>query len=160
MVASKEANRITRLEKMVKNQKDKLVQLDKDRLELEEIGFQKAVKEDEIRKIQKNEHDASNSTGNKVIESKKALQELMVKEYDFKNLGVPSLMIGVNIMISDGHIKLNQSHYIRELADKFGQLSAAKVYFPDSVHGCLGSATGEVTPLTWCEQALKVDLPF
>ena len=82
MVASKEANRITRLEKMVKNQKEKLIQLDKDRLELEEIGFQKAVKEDEIRKTTQKNEDHTSSTGNKAIESKKELQELMVKEYD------------------------------------------------------------------------------
>ena len=64
----------------------------------------------------------------------------MAREYDFKNLGVPSLMIGVNIEVSASEVKLNQSHYIRALADKFGQLSAAKVSCPASVHGCLGSA--------------------
>ena len=70
----------------------------------------------------------------------KDFSTLMAKEYDFKNLGVPSLMIGVNISVTDTHIKLNQAHYIRELAEKFGQLSATKVYCPASVHGCLGSS--------------------
>ena len=65
---------------------------------------------------------------------------LMAAEYDFKNLGVPSLMIAVNITVSKDAIKLNQSHYIRDLADKFGQLSAVKVSYPASVHGCFGSA--------------------
>ena len=65
---------------------------------------------------------------------------LMAKEYDFKNLGVPSLMIGVNISVSKDNIRLNQSHYIRCLAEKFGQLSAVNVSYPASVHGCLGSA--------------------
>jgi len=65
---------------------------------------------------------------------------LMSKTYEFKNLGAPSLMIGINITISDADIRLNQAHYIRELAQKFGQLNAAKVSCPASVHGCLGSA--------------------
>ena len=65
---------------------------------------------------------------------------LMAKTYDFKNLGVPSLMIGVNIVVSPTSIRLDQAHYIRTLADKFGQISAAKVSCPASLHGCLGSA--------------------
>ena len=65
----------------------------------------------------------------------------MSETYFFKDLGAPSLMIGVNITISDSFIKLDQSHYIRSLAEKFGQLSAAKVHCPASTHGCLAHTT-------------------
>ena len=65
----------------------------------------------------------------------------MSKTYAFKNLGVPSLMIGVNIVVAADSIRLNQAHYIRELATKFGQLTAAKVHCPASTHGCLDSST-------------------
>ena len=73
---------------------------------------------------------------------------LMSETYAFKNLGVPSLMIGVNIEVTASSIRLNQAHYIRSLAKKFGQLSAAEVHCPASTHGCLGaSACPDSEPL-------------
>ena len=58
-----------------------------------------------------------------------------------RSLGVPSLMIGINIVVAADKIRLNQSHYIRELTTKFDQLVVAKVHCPASTHGCLGSST-------------------
>ena len=78
-----------------------------------------------------------------IVSSKDIINDFsvrMAKTYEFKNLGVPSLMIGVNIDVTPSAIKLDQAHYIRNLAAKFGQLDAAKVKCPASIHGCLGSS--------------------
>ena len=74
--------------------------------------------------------------------------ESMSSVYSLKNLGVPSLMVGIHVIVTSSNIKLNQSHYIRQIADTFGQLNAAPVDTPASQHGCLGdSPTSDSEPL-------------
>ena len=64
----------------------------------------------------------------------------MSSVYSLKNLGVPSLMVGIHVTATARSIKLNQSHYIRQIADTFRQLDAAPVDTPASQHGCLGDS--------------------
>ena len=74
--------------------------------------------------------------------------ESMSSVYSLKNLGVPSLMVGIHVTVTSSNIKLNQSHYIRQIAGTFGQLNAAPVDTPASQHGCLGdSPTSDSEPL-------------
>ena len=40
----------------------------------------------------------------------------MVSVYKMKNLGVPSLMVDINVTVNKVAIRLNQSHYIRQVA--------------------------------------------
>ena len=71
----------------------------------------------------------------------------MAAVYKMKNLGVPSLMVGINVKVTNAAIRLNQSHYIRQVAETFKQLAAAPALSPASQHGCLGaspSAASEV----------------
>ena len=64
----------------------------------------------------------------------------MSDTYAFKNLGEPTLMVGMRVTISPRAIRLDQAQYIKQLAASFEQLDAAPVHCPASVHGCLGSA--------------------
>ena len=64
----------------------------------------------------------------------------MSSVYRMKHLGTPSLMVGINVTISDNTIRLNQSHCIRQLADKFKQTDSAPAASPATLHGCLGSS--------------------
>ena len=47
-------------------------------------------------------------------------------------------MVDINIDISAAAIRLNQAHYIRQVAEKFRQLEAAPAQSPGSQHGVLG----------------------
>ena len=63
--------------------------------------------------------------------------------YKLKNLGRPSLMVGINVHITPSAIRLNQSHYIRQVAETFRQLQAAPAQSPASQHGVLGPVPTE-----------------
>jgi hypothetical protein len=74
-----------------------------------------------------------------------AFSASMSSIYQMKNLGVPALMVGIKLSVSPARIRLDQSHYIRQVAATFGQLSAAPIRSPASQHGCLG-ASPSVSP--------------
>ena len=52
----------------------------------------------------------------------------MSQTYAFKNLGEPSLMVGMRITLSPASIRLDQAHYIKQLGESFSQLDAAPVH--------------------------------
>ena len=60
--------------------------------------------------------------------------------YKLKNLGQPALMVGIKVTMDATAIRLNQEHYIRQLAESFGQLNAAPISSPASIHGCFGAS--------------------
>ena len=75
--------------------------------------------------------------------SESAVDEFSAKMssvYSMKHLGVPSLMVGINVTVTKSSITLSQSHYIRQIADTFEQLDSAPVTSPARLHGCLGSS--------------------
>ena len=72
----------------------------------------------------------------------------MDKTYRMKHLGAPRLMVGIRITFTPDAIFLDQAHYIREVAERFGQLDAVKTETPACVNGCLGAGSpGDSTPL-------------
>ena len=52
-------------------------------------------------------------------------------------------MVGINVRVTAAAIKLNQSHYIRQIAETFKQLKAAPALSPASPHGCLGPSPAD-----------------
>ena len=64
--------------------------------------------------------------------------ESMAAVYKMKNLGTPSLMVGIKVKVTSDSLRLSQAHYVRQVAETFRQLDAAPAQSPASQHGCLG----------------------
>ena len=72
----------------------------------------------------------------------------MEKTYRIEHMGSPKLMIGLRVTRTPSSIKLDQSHYILDMIDKFKQADCTPVHSPASVTGCFGSSIdGDSSPL-------------
>ena len=56
-------------------------------------------------------------------------------------------MVGINITISPTVLRLDQRHYIKQVAAKFSQTASAPVASPATPSGCLGVAIPDDSPL-------------
>ena len=63
-------------------------------------------------------------------------------------MGCPKLMIGLRVNRTARQITLDQSHYIRDVVNKFKQTKAAPVNSPATTSGCFAQASeGDSAPL-------------
>ena len=65
-----------------------------------------------------------------------SFSESMSKTYKFKNLGHPPLIVGMWITFTPSSLRLDQTHYIRQLGESFSQLDTTPVHYPESLYGC------------------------
>ena len=61
-----------------------------------------------------------------------SFSESMSKTYKFKNLGHPPLIVGMRITFTPSSLRLDQTHYIRQLGESFSQLDTTPVHYPES----------------------------